>query len=850
MKLKVILIVTTVMHAAIAQAQWNTSGNNINNTNTGNVGIGVLAPASRLDVAGNVNLSVGSRLTIGGNNALHANGLENVAIGQLAGNSLSTGRRNAFIGAGAGRLLTTGELNAFIGYGAGEFATTGSSNSLIGYQAGRLLTSGGQNTFIGQRAGYSTSTGANNVAIGTQSGYNLTTSGQNVLIGREAGYFVTTGGANTVVGWQAAYNTTVGVDNAFLGRRAGFSNTTGSNNTYIGPNSGGTPTISNATAIGANATVTESNSLVLGNNANVGIGTSAPAAKLHVVGNARITGALHDSSDDAGTSGQILSSTGSGTNWIDPMSLVGPTGPQGEQGIQGPQGEAGAVGPTGAEGPQGIQGPAGSTGPQGEQGITGADGVAGPTGPQGVQGPTGADGLLPSSSTIGATPFWNGSAWEIFNANIFNNGGSIGIGTTTPAQKLHVNGFIQTAGMKITSGAGAGKVYRSDAEGFGSWVDMSLLESDPQVSSSQNNRVPRYNQSVASLVDGSLFDNGVNVGIGTTSPTSELDVMGKITSSQLRMTTGAGAGRFLQSDASGNASWVNFAETDPKVGASSNSRVPRWNGSALVDGTILDFSSRIGIGTGFLPTSKLHQDEGTGVATFHKFTAGATTGTILSTIDGFNVGISETGEAQLIQFEDKPMVFYTNSGPRLWIANDGNVGVGTDVPSAKLEVLGVLKTNFFQFTTGAGSGKILVSDSDGNANWADPTNIQMSETDPQVSTTAIGTVPRWSGSALVNGVMFDNGTTSVGIMTSNPQANLDVNGSIQTNSLKVTNGAGQGKILRGDAQGNAMCGQMPFSWGPPQGLMRPTASTTMLQADRYSPTSARWLWEVLTAFLP
>ena len=45
----------------------------------------------------------------------------------------------------------------------------------------------------------------------------------------------------------------------------------------------------NAVAIGANAVVSTSNSIVLGNNANVGIGTSSPAYKLDVAG----TGAFY-----------------------------------------------------------------------------------------------------------------------------------------------------------------------------------------------------------------------------------------------------------------------------------------------------------------------------------------------------------------------------------------------------------------------------------------------------------------------------------------------------------------------------------------------------------------------------
>jgi hypothetical protein len=60
---------------------------------------------------------------------------------------------------------------------------------------------------------------------------------------------------------------------------------------------------------------------------DVGIGTSSPSAKLHVIGNAtvsatlltanaKITGTLTDSFNQVGTAGQVLSSTGTGIEWI------------------------------------------------------------------------------------------------------------------------------------------------------------------------------------------------------------------------------------------------------------------------------------------------------------------------------------------------------------------------------------------------------------------------------------------------------------------------------------------------------------------------------------------------------
>jgi len=54
---------------------------------------------------------------------------------------------------------------------------------------------------------------------------------------------------------------------------------------------------------------------------NLGIGTSSPSQNLHISGNMRLTGALYDVNNEAGTSGQILSSTGSGVDWIDTSSI-------------------------------------------------------------------------------------------------------------------------------------------------------------------------------------------------------------------------------------------------------------------------------------------------------------------------------------------------------------------------------------------------------------------------------------------------------------------------------------------------------------------------------------------------
>jgi len=55
---------------------------------------------------------------------------------------------------------------------------------------------------------------------------------------------------------------------------------------------------------------------------NVGVNEGAPSQRLHVTGNIRVTGAYYDSNNEAGTSGQVLSSTGSGTDWVTPATTT------------------------------------------------------------------------------------------------------------------------------------------------------------------------------------------------------------------------------------------------------------------------------------------------------------------------------------------------------------------------------------------------------------------------------------------------------------------------------------------------------------------------------------------------
>lgn len=139
--------------------------------------------------------------------------------------------------------------NTFLGYQAGQGTTSGSQNTFVGYQAGSLNTVGSRNTFVGYQIGQINNNGSDNVYMGYNAGGRNRRGNRNIGIGTGAGLQGEEGTNNTLIGSDAL---AVGVN------------------------------VVNATAIGANAIVTASNALVLGNNANVGIGTSAPTARLEI----------------------------------------------------------------------------------------------------------------------------------------------------------------------------------------------------------------------------------------------------------------------------------------------------------------------------------------------------------------------------------------------------------------------------------------------------------------------------------------------------------------------------------------------------------------------------------------
>jgi len=281
----------------------------------------------------------------GGDRLMHRYGMENFFAGKNAGNLTTIGAWNVGVGESALTSITSGNANTATGFRSLYGNTTGYDNTATGSRSLYSNTTGAANTAAGNRSLYSniggvynTATGASSLYLNTKGSYSTATGYLSLYSNTEGFYNTATGvsslysnitGAyntatgmyslllntkgyyNTAMGFRAlsgnsegSYNTAIGHyalrlnagggGNVALGYYAGYSNSTGSNNTFLGALAGYTSEsgLTNATAIGYNTQVTKNDTVILGYNANVGIGTAAPAYKLDVIGGGHFSGDL------------------------------------------------------------------------------------------------------------------------------------------------------------------------------------------------------------------------------------------------------------------------------------------------------------------------------------------------------------------------------------------------------------------------------------------------------------------------------------------------------------------------------------------------------------------------------
>jgi hypothetical protein len=210
--------------------------------------------------------------------------------------------------------------------------------------------------------------------------------------------------------------------------------------------------------------------------------------------------------------------------------------------------------------------------------------------------------------------------------------GNVGIGTASPGERFNVNS------------TGAEYAIQWNSTGSNNWVLASAT-----------NRAYIANKSTPAEVLTIL--NGGNVGIGTASPGTKLDVFNTGTTTtdfKVRNSTVS-----LLSFVDSGASYVGASTNHPLLLITNNTERMR-----------IDASGNVGIGTAS-PGQKLT-------------VAAATNQLSLTTGTNELIVRSSSTEAALYTFQAIPLSFYNNNTERMRIDSSGNVGIGTASPTFKL----------------------------------------------------------------------------------------------------------------------------------------------------------------------
>jgi hypothetical protein len=240
--------------------------------------------------------------------------------------------------------------------------------------------------------------------------------------------------------------------------------------------------------------------------------------------------------------------------------------------------------------------------------------------------------------------------WRSVNATTYYGDGSQLTGVTTD-----LSGYVPYTGA--TSDVDLGS-YKLKTPAIKNSSSVEVVDIDNQ-SLNDNTGFPQFTWS----------SSGVNIPTGIVDDTN---VMSLNTNAR----TGTNSSNYTTID------WQNALYYDA-AGASSASLSNRFftasDGSTQVlnyyNATGVRIAPKLAIGStiSLVPISALHIDNGTGVASDLRFTAGATTGQ--TTSDGFQIGIDTTGIAQIRQRENTALELYTNNTLRMSISGAGNMSI-------------------------------------------------------------------------------------------------------------------------------------------------------------------------------
>jgi len=263
---------------------------------------------------------------------------------------------------------------------------------------------------------------------------------------------------------------------------------------------------------------------------------------------------------------------------------------------------------------------------------------------------------------------------------VINNNGNVGIGTTGPSTKLHIQ-----SGSILVKGATTPGLNLEPSGAVGN-ADISFNGTSFILVSNSNSADLRLSTNSTPRL---TILAGGNVGIGTTSPLYRLQ-LGNLTSTSTATPEILSLGGTFSNSAGSNVKLRVYDDAGSAVGGMSVSsgqmEVNTWSSGkiAFYRGTtqsaIIDANGNVGIGTSS-PGAKL-QVNGTALATT------VTDGSI--SLNGGDLLFAADGGGNGFQFDyyNTKMYIGNNAGSTWYmgIQDDGNVGIGTTSPGAKFVV--------------------------------------------------------------------------------------------------------------------------------------------------------------------
>jgi len=310
--------------------------------------------------------------------------------------------------------------------------------------------------------------------------------------------------------------------------------------------------------------------------------------------------------------------------------------------------------------------------------------------------------------------------WYIYDGNFCNYKAS-SWGNTTPTIKLANEGGLVTIWLdwRPYYGRMNVRVYAQGMSETASWFDGWTVVDE--VAGTTNQVTVPYSNSFPGTVNfaSGIWNSSGNVGIGTTTPTAQLHTTGTVRFAGVGSTSTNTL--ILTSDANGNLSYRNAGAwaggSDNVNGSGTATRVAFWSGTNTLSSNANLYwdntNSRLGVGTSS-PAEKLHingsiRGDQSGALRINtgsgyidigpKNTSWAHFYTDRSRY-WFSTGLTvETGN---IGSYDEDLSLQTSGTTRITILNsNGNVGIGTTTPAAKLHVAGNIKTNTINETSDA-----------------------------------------------------------------------------------------------------------------------------------------------------